>query len=211
MADDDYLDPDEIIDPDDRAHRRAGDGSFGFDDLDDLARRAVDTVLHLVRRANALAGAVLLFAVIAGVGGFLLGVAALSEGMQTVWIVLGGFFAIVAIGSVLLAMWRLRSVRTGADHLVSEVKSLIGGNSEHERVVIQTVQTNEASSDSGVVELSRGFFDMRSMVSGRVGDVKHLASAITAVTTFPGLVALATLISFVFLGLSLIFLIALAL
>ena len=209
MADDDYLDPDEILDPDDRRPR--GDDGFGLDDLDELARRAVDSVLTLVRRANALAGAVLLFALVTGIGGFLLGVAALSDGMQTVWIALGGFFAFVAIGTVLVAMWRLRSVRTGADHLVSEVKSLIGGNTEHERVVIQTVESSEAGSESGVVELSRGFFDMRSMMTGRVEDVRHLASAISAVTSFPGLVAISTLVSFVFLGLSLIFLLALAL
>ena len=71
-----------------------------MDDLDRLARRAVDTVLTLVRRGMALAGGVLILAVVFGIGGFLLGLAALDGGIETVWIVVGGFFAVLAIGSV---------------------------------------------------------------------------------------------------------------
>ncbi len=211
MSDDEYLDPDEIIDPDGRDQAPGSGDGFGLDDLDELARRAVDSVLMLVRRGNALAGAVLLFALVTGVGGFLLGLAALSGGIRTVWIAVGGFFAFLSISSVLAAMWRLRTVRTGADHLVSEVRSLIGGDQANERVVIETVRSTESSTEAGVVQLSRGFFDMQSMMTGRVGDVRHLASAIRAVTTFPALIAVATLIGFVFLGLSFLFLIALAL
>ncbi|MEL6891837.1 MAG: hypothetical protein AAFP84_09585, partial [Actinomycetota bacterium] len=159
---DEYVDPDEIIDPEDR-----GDG-FGLDDLDRLARTAVDSVMHLVRRANALAGGVLLFVAVTSIGGFLLGLAALSDGIRTVWIVLGGFFAILAIGLVVVAMLRLRSVRSSADHLVGEVRSLIGGDRRNERVVIETVERTDDDGDTSIVELSRGFFDMKTMVTGRV-------------------------------------------
>ncbi|MEL6894082.1 MAG: hypothetical protein AAFP84_21005, partial [Actinomycetota bacterium] len=65
--------------------------------------------------------------------------------------------------------------------------------------------------DTSIDELSRGFFDMKTMVTGRVDDVKHVASAVSAVTSFPGFLALATLIGAVFLVLSLLFLVALAL
>ena len=46
---------------------------------------------------------------------------------------------------------------------------------------------------------------------GRTDQSPTLTSALSAVTSFPGLIALATVVSFVFFGLSLIFLLALAL
>ena len=199
------MDPDEILDPDDRP------GAPGGFSIDELAERAVDSVLGLIRRANALAGGVLMFVTLAAVGGFLLGLAALSDGIRTVWILLGGGFAVFAIGLVVVAMWRLRAVRKSASHLVNEVRTLIGANRDNERVVIETVERTDEGTDVSVVELSRGFFDMQSMVTGRREDIRHVASAITAVTSFPGFMALATLIGVVFLGLSLVFLLALAL
>ena len=189
----------------------SGDIGFGRDDLDRLAQRAVDAVLSLVRRGTALAGGVLILAVVVGVGGFLLGLAALSDGIEKVWIVIGGFFAIIAVGSVLTAMLRLRAVKSGADTLVTEVRSLIGGDRGSERTVIETVQSTSGAENDGVVVLSRQFFSMKEAVGGRVDQFKTLASALTAVTSFPGLIALAVVISFIFVGLSIIFLLALAL
>lgn len=201
------------ISPDGVTSGRAGsaDDDFGLDDLDRLARRAVDSVLHLVRRANALAGGVLIFVVVCSVGGFLLGLAALSGGIRTVWIALGGFFGIVAIASVVTAMLRLRSVKTGADTLVSEVRSLVGGDRESKRTVTDTVHSAEGKSDDGIVDLSREFFSMRGAIGDRAGQFRALTSALTAVTSFPGLVAVATLIGFMFAGLGVIFAIALLL
>lgn len=192
-------------------HSSPSDDGFGRDDLDRLAQRAVDAVMTLVRRGTALAGGVLIVAVVCGIGGFLLGLAALSDGIEKVWMVLGGLFAIVAIGSVLIAMLRLRSVKTGADTLVTEVRSLIGGDRGSERTVIDTVESTGSSQNDGVVVMSRQFFSMRDAIGGRVDQFKTLASALSAVTSFPGLIALATVISFIFAGLSVIFLLALAL
>lgn len=194
----------------DRSDRNPDDG-FALDDLDRLAQRAVDSVMKLVRRGMALAGGVLMFAVLCGVGGFVLGLAALDGALRTGWIVVGGFFAIIAIGSVAVAILRLRSVRTGADLLVTEVRSLIGGDKQTERTVIETVESTDASQDDGVVAVSKQFFSLKNEVGDRVGQFKSLGLALTAITSFPGLVALATVISFGFAGLSLIFLIALVL
>ena len=190
---------------------RPNSDGFGRDDLDHLAQRAVDAVLKLVRRGTALAGGVLILATIFGVGGFLLGLAALSGGIRTVWIVLGGFFALVSIGSVIIAILRLRSVKKGTDTLVSEVRTLIGGNKQSERTVIETVQSADDSDDDGVVAVSKQFFSMKNEIGDRVDQFKSLTLALTAITSFPGLIALATVITFVFGGLSVIFLIALAL
>jgi hypothetical protein len=184
---------------------------FGVDDLDRLAQRAVDAVLRLVRRGIALAGGVLIIAAFCCIVGFLLGLAALSGGIRSVWVVLGGFFLVVGVGSVIVAIWRLRSVRKGAHALVGEVRTLIAGDRQTERVVIETIESSEESKDDGVVVLSRQFFDMQNSIGDRQDQFKEISSALRAITTFPALIALTTVVSFVFAGLGLLFLIALAL
>ncbi len=184
---------------------------FGLDDLDRLAERAVDTVLSLVRRGLALGGGVLIIATFCCGGGFLLGLAALSGGVRTVWVVLGGFFLVVGVGSVIVAMWRLRSVGKGTRALVDEVRALIAGDRRTEKVVIETIETSEESKDEGVVALSRQFFELRDTIGDRHDQFRAVASALHAVTTFPALVALSTVVSFAFAGIGLLFLIALAL
>jgi len=188
-------------------------GRDGFDlgDLDQLAERAVDAVLTLVRRGTALAGGVLMMAVLFSVGGFLLGVAALDGGIEMVWIALSAVFALVAIGSVGIAILRLRSVKKVTNSLVTEVRSLIGGDAQTKRTVIETVESTDASENEGVVAISKQFFSLKDVVGDRVGQFRSLGLALSAITTFPGLVALSTVITFVFAGLGVLFLIALAL
>lgn len=187
---------------------------FGRDDLDRLAQRAVDTVLLLVRRASSLATGVLIVSVVCCIGGFLLGIAALDGGARSVWVALGGAFAFIGVGAVSVALLRLRSVKRGAANLVAEVRSLIGGDRRSERTVIDTVESVDASggaAGNGVVAVSRQFFSLKNELGGRIGQFRQLGLALTAVTSFPGLIALATLITFVFAGLSVIFLVALVL
>jgi len=194
-------------------HSDTSPGRDGFDlgDLDQIAERAVNAVLTLVRRGMALAGGVLILAVVFSIGGFLLGVAALDGGIETVWIVLGAGFGLVAIGSVVIAMLRLRSVKSVTGSLVTEVRSLIGGDTQTKRTVIETVESTDASENDGVVAISKQFFSLKDVVGDRVGQFKSLALALSAITSFPGLVALATVITFAFAGLSVLFLIGLAL
>jgi hypothetical protein len=186
------------------------DDGFGRDDLDALAERAVDSILRMVRRANAFAGGVLIFAIVACVGGFLLGYAALSDGMQTVWVVLGGFFAILAIGCVVVAMWRLRSVRQLSAQLGDDLRSLIGADRNTERTVIETIEVSEASEEESALVVSRQFYAMQDAAGDRLRNYTSVATALHAVTSFPFLMVSAALISFVFLGLGVLFAIGLA-
>ena len=184
---------------------------FGRDDLDALAQRAVVTVMTLVRRGLALAGGVMMMAVIFAGGGFLLGLAALDGGIEKVWIVLGGSFAVLAVGSVGLAIMRLRSVKKSADTLFTEVRELIGGDRQTQRTVIETVESTDGREGDGVVAISREFFTLKGAVGNRIGHFKSLGLALTAITSFPILIAAATLFTLMFVGLSFIFLIALTL
>lgn len=179
--------------------------------IDDLAQRAVDTFMTLVRRGTALAGGTLAIVVVISVGSFALGVAALSDGIQTVWIVLGGLSALVAIGAVVVAIWRLLLIRTLSVSLVKEVHALISSDPRSERVVIETVESSDDVQDQSAVVMSRQFFSMQQSVGPRAAQFVALGTALRSVTTFPLLMLLATVITIGFAGLGLIFLLALAL
>lgn len=193
-----FDDDDGPIQPDDVTSGH--DGS-----LDQLAQRAVDSVLHLARRANALAGGVMMFVILCSIGGFALGVAALSGALQTVWILIGGFFAVIAIGAVIRAMLRLRAVRRTAGKLFTEIRVLISGDVHLEQTVDATVRSAESKSDDGITDLSREFVSFQGAIGNRTGEFYALTSALATVTTFPALMAIAALIAFVFVGFGMIF------
>lgn len=189
------------------------------DDIDDatgdnriqiLAQRMVDTLLTLVRRGNRLAFGTLVIVVVVCLGGFALGIAALSDGMETVWIIFGGFGAFVAIGSVGLAMFRLWVVTTLGASLVSEVERLIAGDPRSERVVIDTVEASDGVQDQSAMVMSRQFFAMSDAV-GTAGQFAALSVALRSVTTFPLLMLLATVITIGFAGLGFLFLLGILL
>lgn len=193
-------DSDEVIEPD----SVSGPADEGFG-LDELAERAVEVVLGLLRRANKFAGGVLLFAVASCVIGYLLGIAALGGGLRTFWIIAGGALALWAIGSLLVAMFRLRAVRTGSDLMVEEVRSLIGGDVRSERTVIETVESTQGADDGGVVQMSRQFFSLRDVVEQHRSDFTQLSLALSSITSLPAAIALAVAVAIAFSGLSLIF------
>ncbi len=205
--DDDSIRPDDVLQPDSVTAGSGSDKNLGDDEfgLDDLAERAVEVVLGLLRRASALAGGVLIFAIVACVLGYVLGIAALDGGLRTFWIIVGGIAAIWAIGSVVAAMFRLRAVRKGSDTLVEEVKSLIGGDHDSEQTVIETVESTEGSDDDGIVHLSRQFFSLRDVVKDHRSNFRQLSMALASITTLPGAMALATVIGFGFAFLSVIY------
>jgi threonine dehydrogenase-like Zn-dependent dehydrogenase len=178
--------------------------------IDALAQRAVDSFMTLVRRGTALAGGALAIVVVICLSGFLLGVAALSDGIQTVWIVLGGTFAIIGIGAVALAIVRLLRVRNHAVALVSEVHDLIAGDARSERVVIETLESSDDVQDQSAVVMSRQFFAMQDSVGGRTDKFKALSEALKAITSFPMLMLLSVLVTITFAGFALIFALALA-
>src|SRR4051794_12215206 len=110
-------------------------------DVDVLARRAVDVATTFARRAGRLAIVATLFVAFIAVSSYLIGIVALSGSARSLWIILGGAMVIVAIGAPLLAAWRLLSVRRHTTELVGEVRRLIVGDPDAERVVIDTVES----------------------------------------------------------------------
>jgi len=179
--------------------------------IDALAQRAVDSFMTLVRRGTALAGGALAIVVFICVSGFLLGVAALSDEIQSIWIVVGGAFAVLGIGSVVLAIVRLLSVRRHTVALVKEVHDLIAGDVRSERVVIETLDSSDEVQGQSAVVMSRQFFSMQDSVEGRTDKFEALSAALRAITSFPLLMLLSVVIAISFATFALIFALTLAL
>lgn len=189
-------------------------------DIDDLVRRCVDGLTVITRKATAFATRLLLGVVVVCVGGFWLGVQALSGGIETVWIVLAFTFAAIAIGSAVVARWRVGSVRRHLPELAAEVRTLATEDPSSTRTVVEAfvvdTDVEEASADEGgtgrsAIVMSRQMGGFRNVAD--VGDTRtvRLNAAVRAMTSFPFLVLAAIMISFVFAFLGLIFLVALAL
>jgi hypothetical protein len=188
-------------------------------EIDDLVQRTVDTVTMIAGRAAGFAGRLLIGVAIVSVGSFLLGLAALSGGIRSVWIVLGIVFGALAIGSAFLARWRVGSVRRHVPELVDEVRFMVSSGSERTRTVFETFTLDadgdgerDAFEDRGsAIVLSRQMYGFKEVVGSGFESSARLSAAVTALTSFPGLVLGAILISLVFGFLGFIFLIALAL
>lgn len=178
--------------------------------LHDLATRTVDSLLTLVHRGTRLAFGTLVIVAVVCVGSFALGIAALSDGIETVWIVVGGFAAFVAIGAVAIAIGRLWAIGRLGSALVSDVERLIAGDPRSERMVIETVEASDGVQDQSAVVMSRQFFTMSNTV-GTAGQFGALAIALKSVTTFPLLMLLATVITIGMAGLGMLFFLGLLL
>lgn len=185
-------------------------------DVEQLVRRAVDSITRIARKAARFATLLLLATVVVCVGGLLLGVAALSDGIETVWIVLGTVFGTIAVGSAATARWRVGSVRRHAPELAREVRTIVTDGSDSSRTVIETFAvddpagTGEPGRGSAIV-MSRQMHGFRGAVGSGLDGSVRLAAAIRALTTFPLLVLTAVAISMVFAFFGAIFLLALAL
>jgi len=170
-----------------------------------LAQRAVDMFLTLVRRGTALAVGTLAVVSFICFGSFLLGVAALSDDNVTAWIVIGGIFVVIGVGAVALAIFRLWLVKRSATELVVEVQQLLVGDRQTERVVIDTIEASEKVQDQSAVVMSRQFFTLRDSIDGKGAQFLALAYALRAMTTFPFLMLVATTVTVVFATLAVIF------
>jgi hypothetical protein len=186
-------------------------------DIDQVVRRAVDGITMIAGKAARFSTRILVVTTVVCVGGFLLGVAALSGGIETVWIVLSAVFGALAIGAAFVARWRVGAVRRHVPELVDEVRTLMTEGRDSTRTVIETFAVDpdgdgaEGTSTGSAIVLSRQMHGFRGAVGSGLEHTIRLGAAVTALTTFPFLVLMAVAIAMVFAFLGFIFLIALAL
>ncbi|CAN5856256.1 hypothetical protein BH18ACT2_BH18ACT2_21790 [soil metagenome] len=162
-------------------------------DLDDLAQRAIDVITTLARRGGALAGGVAVIVAVVAVSADATGLAALDGGARTTWMVVGGVAVLVAVGAPLLARRRLGTVRNQATALVGEVRTLLSRNAEAHQVGVDTVEATQPTpgrpGPPALTGQAQQFHRLRT-IAVQANDLRQLPMAMSAVTTFPGLLAL---------------------
>jgi hypothetical protein len=177
----------------------------------DLADRALATITRLARTVTRAATLLLLATIVICVGAFLLGLEALSGGIESVWIVLAFFFGAIAIGCAARARFRIGRVRRHIPEIAADIRGLVAdGRSD----VITIVIPDDQLATGSALEVSRGMSGMEGMRrvnSQALANSENFADALRAITTFPLLAIVTLLITSVFAFLGLIFLIALAL
>jgi hypothetical protein len=181
-------------------------------DVNALARRAVDMAITFARRAGRLAVGTALFVAVVALSTYFIGLAALSGSARSAWVLIGGALVIVAVGAPLLAWWRLFTVRRHTNELVDDVRRLITGNPEAERVVIDTVEAQPAAAappggrqELMVVGPTQQFYRLRTVSVGTT-NLRRLPGALYALTSYPILLGISLLMTLVFAGLGFIFL-----
>lgn len=186
--------------------------SFSMAELDAYATRAVAHVTALATRASRFAGLIAVFVVVVCVGSFLMGLQALDGG-RNVWIVLGGFFGAVAVGSALIGWWRLGSVKRHVPELATEVRNLLG-QGRQAATLIETFQVSDADGtvhyqarldSSGAVDVTRTLWGLKGVVGTGTETFARLTATITALTSYPVLALSSVLISLVFVGCGAVF------
>jgi hypothetical protein len=183
-----------------------------LNDIDAMVERTIRTLTAIAHRVTRYATALLAAVAAIAIGSFLLGLAALSDGIRTVWIVLGIVFAAIAIGAAVTARWRLGRIRKHVPAIAGEVRALIADGKGQTQLIIQEFQDgdDDSAAESAIV-VSRRLYGLRGVVGHGTEGAARLTDAVTAITSFPGLALVAVGITIVFGFLGFIFLIALAL
>ncbi len=181
-------------------------------DVNALARRAVDMAVTFARRAGRLAVGTALFVLVVALSTYFIGLAALSGSARSAWVLIGAALVIVAVGAPLLAWWRLFTLRRHTNELVDDVRRLIAGNPEAERVVIDTVEAQPAAAASPgggqelmVMGTQQQFYRLRTISVGTT-NLRRLPAALYALTSYPILLGISLLMTLVFAALGFIFL-----
>jgi len=182
-------------------------------EIDALVQRTTSYVTMVADRVARFAGKVLVIS--AGICGlsFYLGIEALSGGIETVWIVLGIVFGVIAIGGPLVALWRAGSARRHLSDIQREVRALAEQGIDPTNTVVDTVVVGDPVADptaGSAIVLSRQF-NSYSLGPGGVQQSPHLAEATRSLAAFPFQILVTIGITTVFAFLGFIFLIALAL
>lgn len=182
---------------------------FNVSDIDALAARATERITMLARRAAKFSTGVLLFVACAVIGSFLLGYAAL-DGRRNVWLVLGGFFGVWALGAALIGRWRVGSVQRHVPELTNEFRSLLGQGRQAGAGMLETFVVTDADGNehfaaqldhSSAVGVGRTLWGYKGLVGSGTEAFGRLTATITALTSYPMLALVAVLISLVFIAL----------
>ena len=179
-------------------------------DLDALAHQLGGLLDGVARRSVRWAARVAIVTALAAVVMYVLGLQALDGPAGDAWAWLGAAIGIAAVAAPAWAAWQLRAVHRDARGIVADVRTLLDRDVDAKRVVIDTVEVNEATGErSTVVYRAPDMRDLRRVASAGA-DLKSLPLALAALSTLPFRLLVGVLATLAFAAISFVFLLALA-
>ncbi|MEX2626762.1 MAG: hypothetical protein WD225_07740 [Ilumatobacteraceae bacterium] len=178
-------------------------------ELDDAVHRIADVALDSIRRIGGYVSKLAVVAIVAAVGGLLLGMSALEGGARTVWIVLAVLFGWFSLSRVIRLRWNIAKLVRNRVALEHELGVAIGERSDSERAVIDV--GDGTLSDETAMQIWTEEFVMTSRGVAGNGDYRWIPLAVRTAKQFGGAAIVTTLVTTVFVLMALIFLVALAL
>lgn len=155
-------------------------------ELDSVAVRVADGLRRILARLGSLALGIAEVAAVIGLATFATGWW-VFDGDHSTWIVVGGALCIAPCLAAIIAWWRVRRTVRVAPDLVNDVKSLMHQSKDAAQVLI----TYDA--EDRLITTAKTFEPVRSSLEQRRQQLPALWAGVRAITTLPGLAAIAIL------------------
>lgn len=155
-------------------------------ETDVVVRRVSDGILLTLNRLAGLATSLAMLAAVIGAATFATGWW-VFPGSRTAWIVIGGVLCLIPVGAALFARLLLRTASKHAPQLIDNVRTFLGGASPASRVLL------DHDSGQPVSASSKTFSGLRGELVSRRAELPALWSGVRAITSIPGLAAIAVL------------------
>lgn len=164
-------------------------------DHDDLADRMIAMATLLARKGAMVTWRVAFGATIITGGAYLLGLAAFGGGVRSFWATVGLVLLALGVGAPLLATFRLQAIPKKSAAMRDELRTLLAGESESRRVVIDVIESEPTESG----QLSPVFFGeyhrfarLRTIPGTESGT---LAGVVRVIASLPALLAITLLVT----------------
>ncbi len=155
-------------------------------ETDAVVRRVSDGLQLTLNRLSSLATGVAAIAAIIGAATFATGWWVFPNS-RTAWIIIGGVICLIPVGAALIARLLLRLTAKYAPQLIDNVRTFLSGASPASQVLL------DYDSGQPVIASSRTFTGLRNELNSRSGELPALWAGVRAITSIPGLAAIAIL------------------
>lgn len=155
-------------------------------DLDRLALHVSDGLRNTLSRVRTLALGIAAVAALVGAATFVTGLW-IFDGSRPAWVVIGGALCVAPPGAALLAWLYVRSAVSAAPRLANDVRTLLADTGRSANVLLN-YDTGER-----LVTTAKTFGELRRDLHERRKELPALCAGIRAITSVPGLAAIALL------------------
>jgi len=156
-------------------------------ETDVVVRRVSDGLQHTLRRLASFARGIAVLAALVGVATFATGWWIFDGSGRSNWIVIGGMLCLLPVAAATAAWMLVRATASRAPRLVDDVRSFLATSSKSAKVLI------DHDSGQPIGGYVKSFSGLRDELKQRRKDLPALFVGVRAITSVPGLAAMAVL------------------